>query len=731
MKYMYLLFLAAILAVAGCSTSDDPEGFSPGEGFVGDSSQDSGDTDNGDGTGENGEEEDGVVSISLESSAAEAGVGETVTITASVWYDEQQETAADAGITVTFLSAGLAGTLQQSEADTDASGQAQVTLEGVDFGTVQVSATAEAVESPSVTVVFLETDESEATVNPARIESALVGKTSVTVHDPESDRDEVEIGLVLIGTDGAPYEGGEITLRVSSGSLSATNVVTDESGMASVVYSSGTLSGDVLFTAEIRNITYTRSIKVGAGDPLILTVEDPTPASIGIRGSGSVESSRVGFFITDRYGNPVSDDTEVLFELQPVVSGSTISPLAAKTINGRVEPVINSGTKSGSLRVVATLPDVGDGEVRDVASSRIQIFGGVPAADKFELNYEPGKRIMSGFVLSGLQQQMTVRLADRYGNPPAPGTRISVHCEAGTCADNTETGLAVDNAGVVTFPFRTGFTSSGTMFNTGLPPTKIDFGPIFGLNHDYDLYPEYFLSGVPQDGWVNVLAWTTGESAFNDPLGTGVWDGDPASIRKHPSEPFLDRNSSGTYDAGIDEFYDFNNDGVWNDAPDPADREHTPLYVWDSLEVIFSTEPVVQIVPAQFEDFGGTPGHYSPLDWDTIVVGGPEGAGNIVSLYGAYDTGSTMVRVYVSDRNNNPLPRGSTVSYSLRNAPDGIELTSDNVEFQGRTIFDTVTLKEAESDREVAQMDFFDLCVNVSVPDLPDDYRWCFHAKRF
>lgn len=603
----------------------------------------------------------GVVVVDLKADKNTAQVGQDINLTAEIWLDTGRTKPVTDGTLVDFARTGTAAALNVGQMATSG-GRAAVRLNGLQVGSVTVVATALGVSSSLLSLSFTQASGGGSTPQVSTILVTPIGKTFVTVYDAASTNDEVDLLIRAIDNAGAYMANVTLTVSASAGSLSRSKVTTDANGSATVRYTAGIKAETVTITVADGSTRGTVELDVGPGAPVLIEVADPQPAQIGIRGSGAQESSIITFRIKDRYGNPVSDDTVVTFALSPAVGGATVQPTTTKTNGGIVSPVINAGTISGQVSLIATLPAVG----RQVSSGKVTIFGGRPSADRFELVFQPGKLVMSGFTISGLTNEMTIFVADRYGNPPVPGTRVYVSCEAGICGANTTDGIPLDENGQGTFVYYT--AHSNALYYHG-PGTQVTFPSPIGLQHRWPVL------GDPRNGYANIIAMVVGEGGYIDLNANGIFDGADVPVND-PPEPFLDRNYDGVYSPGLDQFRDYDLNNTWDDHfHGGTPQYHASQWIWDSRTVIYATIPAIQIVPTQFIDFNAD-GVYDPgEDW---AAAGPKPAvfpfpspatltvltyAGPVSGYSNYVTTGTEFYVNFSDGNDNPLPQGSKMTF--------------------------------------------------------------------
>lgn len=680
----------------------------------------------------------GVLLIDLSAASATGTVGQTVAITAKVWLDTAKTKPVTDGTMVSFSRVGSNGVLTPGQDDT-AKGVASVSLSATAAGPVTVTASLSGVNSNTVNVYWLAPGQTGGTgggtggtgtvVHSVGGVSVTLSKTNITVNDDNalSTADEADIYVTVTNELGQAYAGQLVTLGASDGSLSAITGTTNASGtIGPIKYTAGIKAQAVTITATSASKTGTATIDVGPGAPLVINVADPLPAQISVRGSGN-ESSVVTFQITDKYGNPVSDNTAVSFTLVPALTGVTVSPSSTTTHGGSVSPVVNAGTKSGTVRLVATVPSVN----RSVSSGKITIFGGAPSQSRFAMASNVG--VLSGYYRNGEIADITVTVTDRYGNPVVPGTAVYVACEAGRCGTNNEFGIATDDTGHASFQVESAFQN--LLWDSGVT-TSVNFGGNVGINHKWPAL------GSPRDGWVNIVALTVGESGYDDSNSNGVFDtGD--LLTNEFGEPYLDVNNNGSYDDGsatsfIEDFWDYNANGT-RDGSTGSYQERS--YIWDAHNLVWSGLPAPYAGPQQYVDVNND-GKYDP-NVDVFAVGGPAPASGVelnarfpwipatatINVgFATFITTGTTIDVNFSDENNNPLPKGSSMSAS--NVGDSIEVKSPPTDFlvyggDYSTPLAPRFFTVKDKDTSTPQNDTVLFCATVTVGDTGDKFGDC------
>jgi hypothetical protein len=144
--------------------------------------------------------------------------------------------------------------------------------------------------------------------------------------------------------------------------------------------------------------------------------------NISVSGSGGNETSDLTFEVRDKNGTPVDLQHQVKLNFKITggpAGGESIFPASALTdATGKAVTTVNSGTKAGTLQIVATI----DGKTIASAPVPIAIHGGLP--DKTHFVVAPNKLNFPGYNILGLENPITAYVGDKYSNPVQPGTSV-------------------------------------------------------------------------------------------------------------------------------------------------------------------------------------------------------------------------------------------------------------------------------------------------------------------
>jgi hypothetical protein len=316
---------------------------------------------------------------------------------------------------------------------------------------------------------------------------------------------------------------------------------------------------DTTASVTITNLTAaTRSI----------TAATPSPEFIYLRGSGKDEKATITFTLLDAQAKPVSGK-KLNFSFAGTIRNNanyqdyTLSPISATTnTDGKATVTVNSGNLPSPISVIATLD-----ENKEIRAGSSQIGVGIGYADDDSFSFAATAYNINGAGHDGETAKITIRLADRFNNPVANGTKVYFTTEGGSIA---------------------GDLSSGSGDTTGVCSTAAGLCTATLTSQD----PR------PADGRLTVSAYVAGEESFKDLNGNGIFDKSelvgvtddqlaadvPDYVRNYSDvgEPFTDYNvdDSSAADAdvdyfrlGVDTFQDLNG----NSSRDTGDGVYTGL----------------------------------------------------------------------------------------------------------------------------------------------------------
>lgn len=375
-------------------------------------------------------------------------------------------------------------------------------------------------------------------------------------------------------------------------------------------------------------VTKTLVIQAPAIGSIQFVKANPTNISLkGTGGAGRQETSTVTFKVVDEANNPKAAD--VSFALSTNSGGIALSTLSAKSdaITGEVSTIVQAGTIATPVRVTASV--VAGSSTLTTQSDQLTISTGLP--DQAHFSMSATAHNIEGWRIDGATANLTVRLADHFGNPVPKGTAVSFVTEGAKVQSNCTTDI--DGTCSVLF------TSQNIR---------------------------------PSNGRVTVSAFAIGEETFTDVNGDGyaTLEAERVDANGHAtdmSEAFRDDNENGVRDAN-EPFSDFNNDGLYT----VKDGKLNSTLCQGS---ICSTSPTIHV---RSQDEGGAP--FVMILADSVAsltnVSAVSDLGTVFSSPTTLDlegcVGMAPGRTYTlnftvgSNNNNaNPMPAGTVVKATV------------------------------------------------------------------
>ena len=402
-----------------------------------------------------------------------------------------------------------------------------------------------------------------------------------------SDSTTLNAGSVAVLTasvtqNGTPYNY-PIAITFSSSCASSNKAtldtqVTAYQGTALATYKGSTdtyaCAGNDTIIATAAGVDTTASVTITnlTAATRSITAATPSPEFIYLRGSGKDEKATITFTLLDAQAKPVSGK-KMNFSFAGTISNNanyqdyTLSPSSATTnTDGKATVTVNSGNLPVPISVIATLD-----ENKEIRAGSSQIGVGIGYADDDSFSFAATAYNINGAGYDGETSTITIRLADRFNNPVADGTKVYFTTEGGSIA---------------------GDLSSGSGDTTGVCSTAAGLCTATLTSQD----PR------PADGRLTVSAYVAGEESFKDLNGNGIFDKSelagvtddqlaadvPDYVRNYVDvgEPFMDHNVDDSTDAlpaadadvdhfrlGVDTFQDLNG----NSRRDTGDGVYTGL----------------------------------------------------------------------------------------------------------------------------------------------------------
>jgi hypothetical protein len=391
----------------------------------------------------------------------------------------------------------------------------QVAEEG---GAVEAGEVEEPVESVAVYLYL--------SVSPTTID--VEGTATVTADVRDGSVNPVPDGTTVIFSVENPTFGSITASSTTSGGIAtATFTAGNSPGTATINASSGDASGSVPIIIEQ---VLAANIQFVSASPEVIALAD----------TGGIEISELQFLVLDSNNDPL-EGINVTFNMVGPNGGEYIDPTSASSNASGIAIVrLYSGYVAGPVTVSATidLP-------MTVQSTVVSIGGGVPSDKMFSV--ASTRLNIEGIQYNGQEFQVSAWLADRFGSYNIlEGTTVSFGTEVGLATDTAS--VTLDDTGVASVTVRTQAGAGGKHAEDVLPqPWEVDLQTYAGATYGYTTTTH------PTDALVTVLVYAKGEEHFDDLNANGVYDSG--------TDLFLP-----AYDTAEDPFYDYDDDGLYNDG---------------------------------------------------------------------------------------------------------------------------------------------------------------------
>lgn len=415
---------------------------------------------------------------------------------------------------VTFSTDTSIGSLSPSSALTNASGVAKVQLSPASLsssGAATLTASASgasgqtAYQTGASNVVL-----SAVTVTPATISALQTASVSTNVT-----------------VNGIPATAGQVTVTLSAGcgyfstpGVRSISVPTASGGVASATWQSESNCGGAtvnLAASASGATTTTGTVAVAVVAPANILYGSATATTLVVSSATSgTKQSTVSFKVVDSVNTGMANQSVTIsLDSQSVSAGvsfsvsgtfSTANQVLMTDANGMVNVTIQSGALPTPVVVTAVLTAT---PTMKSTSSGIIVTSGKPSQ-----NYASLAAValnLEGLNRDGVTTDVTMRVADRTGNPVPVGTAVTFMSSIGGFI----TGSCLTNASSTCVVV---FTTSGAR---------------------------------PSDGMVTLLAYMDGEESFIDTNGNNIWDAGETFYDM--GQAFRDDNHNRVYDPSSDQ----------------------------------------------------------------------------------------------------------------------------------------------------------------------------------
>lgn len=564
--------------------------------------------------------------------------GQSATVTATVLTAAGQP-AAGAIVQFTTSADGLvAFTPESGSALTDANGVAVISVKPASVtsaGAVGITATSVVGGKTATASSNISVGAAPLTVGTLAFSPAPVGAL------PAFSTVSLSIPVTSGGSPAASVSGLNMSsLCVGDGTATLVPGAFANGVQTATYTNNGCLRGRDTITVSIGNSTKNISVDVGAANIGAIQFSGSSVAgsSIVLKGSGGQgrsEAAQITFRVVDQHGNGLPG-VDVNFSATTTTGGLSVSPGRATTDStGNVMTMVSSGTVPTPVRVIAEATR--NGVKISGLSDTLTISTGLPIQKFMSMSAE--KYNIEGWNYDNETTDITVLLADQYGNPVSDNTAVNFVTEGGAVGSSAQ-GACVTKDGGCTVSLR-----------------SQDFRP--------------------KNGRVTVLAYLQGIESFTDSNGDGQYS--CTGFTGTGYRPLVDTCPSGgePFEDLADAYLDTGGntplagqtgtlDGAYNPEPGKEDRPfpfNRPFdavngnkawglnYIRRSAEIVFSGSDANMVRQVCS---GSTCRDWTAADGDASFVAGVSGS----------TCSEQVVTVRLYDVNNNPLPAGTAVTTS-------------------------------------------------------------------
>ena len=414
---------------------------------------------------------------------------------------------------VTFTTSATVATLAQGSALTDANGVAKVQIVPVSLTTIAAGNLSAATTVNAVAIsADLDYQTSAANVS---LTNLVAAPSTINALQSSGVTVEGRVNGLLAGNSVVA-----VSFVASCGSFSPATSSTNSNGIASTTYqSSVTCSGPVTITAQSTGaVAVSSTVTVAAAKAANVVFSSASvPLMVSSGSSGGLKQSTLKFQVLDSGGAGMSGQS-----VNITLGNSTVSAGVAFS-NGGVstttpQTVITDGSgfvsvtvTSGSLPtpVIATAA-LASSPLIQAASTGVAVTSGRATQNAASLS--ASKFSIEALSVDGVQTTLTMRVADRQGNPVPAGALVNFVTShglvKGTCAIDATSQCTVT------------YNSQGIR---------------------------------PSNGRVAILAYMDGEESFVDLNGDNIWQ--PGEAFYDVGALYRDDNENATYDASSEQTY--------------------------------------------------------------------------------------------------------------------------------------------------------------------------------
>ena len=175
------------------------------------------------------------------------------------------------------------------------------------------------------------------------------------------------------------------------------------------------------------------------GDPVSIFLSSISSTTIGVKESGSPETTQIVFAVHDSAGRQIDLEHSVTVNFRlgsGPGGGEFLSPYSVPTnSSGQAAVSLTSGTKAGAVQVIAEV-DLGSEMISSLPVG-VTIHGGLPDYTHFSI--APVLWNFAGYNIFGLKDQIFAFVGDKYANPVRPETAVYFTTTGGIIEGSTLT----------------------------------------------------------------------------------------------------------------------------------------------------------------------------------------------------------------------------------------------------------------------------------------------------
>ena len=176
-----------------------------------------------------------------------------------------------------------------------------------------------------------------------------------------------------------------------------------------------------------------------SGDPVSIYLAGITNTIIGVKESGSAETTRITFVVQDSSGIPIDENHSVVVNFLIGAGpggGEFLSPYSVETnAEGLAAVNLTSGIKAGTVQVIARINYLS--KVISSLPVGVTIHGGLPDYDHFSI--APVLLNFPGYDIFGVTDEIVAFVGDKYANPVRPETAVYFTSTGGIIEGSTLT----------------------------------------------------------------------------------------------------------------------------------------------------------------------------------------------------------------------------------------------------------------------------------------------------